>query len=121
MSEKDLQNAVRDFIRFHGGYCAKVLCGRFPCYNGQGVKPTSFAHGADRGTPDLLVCLDGRFFGIECKVSERVAAAWETSNTETAKAQAYQQRLIRKSGGVTMVVGSIKMLEDSLKRAGVNL
>lgn len=119
MSEKDLQKAVINFIRFHGGYCVKVLCGKFKLHAGTSYE--RWAHGADKGTPDLVACLNGQFFGVECKVNERVAAAWETCKTDTAQSQAYQHGLIRKAGATAMVVGSIKMLEDALKRAGVNL
>jgi hypothetical protein len=51
------------------------------------------------GAPDFLVCLAGRFIGIECKAGKNQPTALQEKNLS----------LIRKAGGTAMVVN-----EDNL-------
>ena len=60
------------------------------------------------GLPDILACVNGRFFAIECKAGK---------NTTTALQDRELQR-IRFSGGVALVIneGNIHELEEEIRR-----
>ena len=53
MKERDLVQRVIAQIEAAGGKAIKIKAG-----------------GAEVGTPDILACLRGRFFAIECKVGD---------------------------------------------------
>jgi Holliday junction resolvase len=55
--------------------------------------PVSGGYGAS-GVPDIVGCYRGMFFGIECKAGKNQPTALQEKNL----------RLIRESGGVSMVV-----------------
>ena len=71
-------------------------------------------HGGMYGTagiPDIIACIDGRFFGFEVK-------------TETGKPTALQEAMIRKindAGGTSLVVRSVADVKAALQRAGLTL
>ena len=50
------------------------------------------------GLPDLIGCFRGRFFGLEVKTPE--------SRSKVSKRQEYVHTLIRKAGGLAVVVSS---------------
>ena len=61
------------------------------------------------GIPDIIACIDGRFFGFEVK-------------TETGKPTALQETTIRKinnAGGMALVVRSVADVKAALGRAGL--
>ena len=63
---------------------------------------------ADRwtsGIPDLLLCVDGRFMGIELKVG----------NNQPTKIQKYVIERIRASGGSTTVCRSVDEVKNFMK------
>jgi hypothetical protein len=53
------------------------------------------------GAPDFLVCLDGRFVGIECKAGKGKTTALQDKNLEG----------ITKAGGLALVVNEINLPE----------
>jgi hypothetical protein len=71
-------------------------------------------HGGMYGTagiPDIIACIDGRFFGFEVK-------------TETGKPTALQEATLRKindAGGTSLVVRSVADVKATLQRAGLTL
>ena len=71
-------------------------------------------HGGMYGTagiPDIIACIDGRFFGFEVK-------------TETGRPTALQEAAIRKindAGGMALVVRSVADVKSALRRAGLTL
>ena len=71
-------------------------------------------HGGMYGTagiPDIIACIDGRFFGFEVK-------------TETGKPTALQEATLRKindAGGTSLVVRSVADVKAALQRAGLTL
>jgi hypothetical protein len=58
------------------------------------------------GAPDFLVCLDGRFVGIECKAGKGKTTALQEKNLED----------IAKAGGLALVINEINLpqLKDLL-------
>lgn len=71
-------------------------------------------HGGMYGTagiPDIIACIDGRFFGFEVK-------------TETGKPTSLQEATLRKindAGGTSLVVRSVADVKAALQRAGLTL
>lgn len=64
-------------------------------------------HGGEYGSagvPDLLLCVQGKFVGLEVKRPE--------TRTHVSPRQEYEHRLIRKSSGIVAVVTSV---EEALK------
>lgn len=57
------------------------------------VMPVTGGYG-NSGAPDFLVCLHGRFIGIECKAGKNTTTPLQEKNL----------RQIEKSGGVALVV-----------------
>jgi Holliday junction resolvase len=76
--EKKVKQKVAKLLKEAGAYYF------FPATGGYGRS----------GVPDIVGCLDGKFFGIECKAGK---------NTTTAL-QELELRKIEESGGITMVV-----------------
>ena len=65
-------------------------------------------HGFGRsGVPDIIICIDGQFLGIECKAGK---------NTPTAL-QEKEMQCIRDAGGIAIVINeeNLTMLENTLK------
>lgn len=78
-AEKNFENKVKDYLEKMGAYVLK--------YWGGGVFTKS-------GVPDLLVCYNGHFFGIEIKAENGVVS----------KLQKYHINEIKKSGGTALVL-----------------
>lgn len=73
------------------------------------VMPVTGGYG-NSGAPDFLVCLDGRFIGIECKAGGNKPTALQEKNL----------RLIRQSNGISLVIdeNNIEMLKSLLNETG---
>lgn len=77
-SEKQFENKIKSFLQNKGCYFVKYLgCG----YTRAGV-------------PDLLVCCNGRFIGIEVKAE----------NGKLSSLQQYNIMEIQKAGGIALIV-----------------
>lgn len=70
------------------------------------VMPVTGGYG-NSGAPDFLVCLHGRFVGIECKAGTNTTTPLQEKNL----------RMIERSGGVALVVNdeNVSMVEEMLK------
>lgn len=66
------------------------------------VMPVTGGYGSS-GAPDILVCYDGRFFGIECKAGDNQPTALQMKHLTD----------IRNAGGLSMVVNESNI--DDLK------
>lgn len=97
MREKTFETRIKKFIEAHGGWTVKF-----------------FANGYTKsGIPDLLCCIGGHFVAIEVKAEEG----------KPSPLQLYNQRLIRNSGGICLIVYPSQWLElknylDSLMNGG---
>ena len=66
--------------------------------------------GSGKGVPDIIACVNGKFFGIECKAdSTKEPTALQIKNLER----------IHETGGVALVIhkDNLDYLESALKRA----
>ncbi len=124
-TEKEIESSILEWLRVQRVWCMKIQSGVVTStYKGN----QRYIHLAERGTPDILACIHGRFVGIEVKRSEKEIAAWRRvwerhekdgfvpPHAERSVAQHRQQQKIRDAGGVTLIACSIQMLEEDLKK-----
>ncbi len=71
------------------------------------VMPVTGGYG-NSGAPDFLVCLHGRFFGIECKAGKNTPTPLQEKNL----------RQLSQAGGVALVVNdeNVDVFETELSR-----
>ena len=86
--ESAIQSRIVAALRKRGAYVAKFSAG-------------------DVGTPDLLICYEGRFFGMEVKQPKRYPT----------KIQRHRLEQITLAGGVGIVVRSVDDAMDALDSA----
>ena len=77
IAEKDFENEVKEYITSVGGWWFKVWGNAF----------------TRNGVPDLLCCINGKFFGIELK----------STNGTPSKLQEREVALIKSAGGIAGV------------------
>lgn len=63
----------------------------------------------ERGTPDLLACIFGRFVAVEVKLP----------GNDASILQRYQLDLIRKAEGLALVSHSLRECQEQLRAAGL--
>lgn len=88
MSEQQIQRKIIELIEARGGYVVKVISA------------------SRSGVPDLLVCFDGMFIGLEVKMP--------TTSTNVSKLQQYNLQKIIDSGGRSAVVWSVEQVDELL-------
>jgi hypothetical protein len=76
--ERKVKSAVREVLKGLGAYYVMPITGGY----------------GNSGAPDFLVCLRGRFIGIECKAGKGKTTALQERNL----------RQIKDAGGVALVV-----------------
>lgn len=92
--ETRLQQKIQKYLQSLGAYEFKV-------------------HGSaymKAGIPDLVVCLEGRFIGIECKVKYNKPSALQLAHG----------RQIVKAGGIFIVAYSLEDVKEALIVEGFN-
>jgi hypothetical protein len=105
--EKDVQRVILQYLRLLGAWAVRVNSGGMVSeYRGR--KRFMRFNDAD-GCPDVLVCLAGRFVGVEVKrpggrPTEKQLAALDA---------------IRKAGGLAFVASSVADVERALKAEGL--
>lgn len=82
MREKTVENAIKKYLKSKGAYVVKYHGNQF----------------SQVGVPDLLVCYQGRFLGIEIKN--------ETGKTSPLQDVNIEQ--IKKAGGISFVARSVE-------------
>ena len=87
-SEQKIQNDIKTLIENRGGYVVKVVTA------------------TKAGVPDLLVCYNGLFIGIEVK---RPA-----TKTNVSKLQQYNLQKIIDCGGRSLVAWEVEQVEEFL-------
>lgn len=78
-AEKNFENKVKKFLKDEGCYCVK--------YWGGGLFTTS-------GIPDLLICCNGHFLGVEIKAE----------NGKPSQLQLMNITKIKQAGGIALVL-----------------
>ena len=71
------------------------------------VMPVTGGYGTS-GAPDFLVCLQGRFIGIECKAGKNTTTPLQEKNL----------RQVERSGGIALVINdeNVGVFEETLGR-----
>ena len=77
MKESTLQSNISEYLRGRGAFVANIY--------GSGM--------TGKGTPDLLVCFNGKFIAVECKVKKN----------KLSPAQIIQCKRIEQAGGACIV------------------
>lgn len=94
--EKEIENEIKKYIADHGGLAYKI-------------------HGGDlyqeTGIPDLLVCWNGLFFGIEVK----------DPHGEPSTIQLAQGARIMKAGGHFIIAMSVQDVIDYVEKKGLKI
>lgn len=88
MSEQQIQKKIIDLVEARGGYAVKVITA------------------SRSGIPDLLICFDGMFIGLEVKMP--------STRTNVSKLQQYNLQRIIDSGGRSAVVWSPEQVDELL-------
>jgi len=88
MKEQDIQKKFIRYIEDQGGYVVKVITA------------------SKAGVPDLLVCLEGKFIGIEVKTP--------VTKGNASKLQEYNIALIEQAGGLAGVAWDMDSLVEVL-------
>lgn len=130
MTESEVQKAILDYLHLKKIYVQRVNSGSmFTSYNNKaGGKKTYKINLAEVGTPDLFVCVNGRFCGVEIKKDERTVKTW-LRKIDTFKKESritpYNQRevaqykaslRINESGGVYILTYSLDDFINSLNQ-----
>lgn len=97
MSEQDLVNAIIDYIALTGGLAVRINSGMQIIEDPATGQRRAFK-GAAKGTSDILACIRGRFYAIECKLS---------GNKPTAHQQDFLDRAAT-AGAIAIVAYSIE-------------
>lgn len=69
----------------------------------------------DAGTPDLLLCVEGRFYGMEVK-APRPGESAEHARGRVTPVQRERLRQIEAAGGVAVVVLSVDEAVEAIRR-----
>lgn len=88
MSEQQIQRKIIELVEARGGYVVKVITA------------------SRSGVPDLLVCFDGNFIGLEVKMP--------TTRTNVSPLQKYNLKKIIECGGKSAVVWSPEQVDEIL-------
>lgn len=89
MRESTLQSNIIDYLRGRGAFVVNIY--------GSGM--------TGKGVPDLLVCYDGKFIGVECKVG----------NNKLSPAQVIQRKRIIQAGGACIVPYTLEEFIDQFE------
>lgn len=87
MSEQQLQAKILAYIKAKGGYTVKVVTA------------------TKKGVPDIIACIDGKFYGIEVKVGRNKASPLQEANL----------RQIQEAGGVGILAYSVQDIKLQVK------
>lgn len=122
MKEKLIETQIKNWLRASGAWVQKVHSGAMrKVYTRRRGENAGFTREhwvklADRGTPDLIACINGFFVAIEVKKDAKEIEKWKKqaeSNPRSA-AQHAQHYAIKGAGGRVIVVCSVEGLEKAL-------
>ena len=87
MKEQEIQAKITKYIVASGGYVVKVV------------------QASKAGVPDILACVNGKFYGLEVKTPTGRPSALQLANIE----------MIRQAGGIAEVVRSVAEVSELLR------
>ena len=89
-SEATIQKQILNWLKSEGFWAVKIMqCNK-------------------NGTPDILACIDGRFFGIEVKFTGKIR--------NVSKIQQFQLDQIAVSGGSAFATDSLQDCQEKIRR-----
>lgn len=129
MKESEIQKAIIEYLEYSGAYVVRVNSGAtIKKYTTKdGTEKFHRISGAKEGTPDLICCYRGYFFGLEIKKDQKEVQKWFSnaeafkSDKKTGSAQRrafmqYQSMLeIKDAGGECFIISSIDEAEQILQ------
>lgn len=86
MSEQKLQAKIIKYMTAKGAYVVKVITA------------------SKAGIPDILICYEGKFYGIEVKVGKNKVSGLQIANLKR----------IQECGGVAILAYSLKDVKENL-------
>ena len=120
LTEKQIELSIIHVLRLHGFWVQKVHSGAlYKQYRDrQGKMRQHKVKLADKGTPDLICCANGKFIAIEVKRDQKEIESWirNAEKDHRSAAQHHQQELITHAGGIVMVVSSPEETLDHLRQ-----
>lgn len=121
MKESEIQKAIINYLRSEGVYCQRINSGSILQKKGSKTYRIKLA---DKGTPDIIACIKGKFVGFEVKAGEEEVEEWNrrVNILSERNVKSYHRELdqymnhmsIVEAGGSVQVVGSVKDVENIL-------
>jgi len=106
--EKDVETSIIQYINSTGGYAVKVHSGKLQkAYTGKKGYKVHWIQLAPAGTPDILACIKGKFFGIEVKKDSKEVAKWFKQKDSRSQDQHHQLTRIDEAGGEAIITHSL--------------
>lgn len=121
MHEKAIESNIIHFLHAMGAHPIKIQCGTlYKEYKDKnGVTRRHKIKLAERGNPDIVACVGGRFVGIEVKRDEKEIEKWYRQNDARSIAQMAMAQRIQQCGGHMFLTHSIEDLEAQMKEEGL--
>lgn len=122
-TETKLKQEIIYFLRAIGGWATSVNSGSLllPYTRKDGRRLQRRIKMADRGTPDILASVSGRFIAIECKRDAREIEKWwrvrdnPNSSDDRAIAQHHQRESLISAGATWLIASSLHDVREGLK------
>ena len=99
--ETELIRQIREYLRLRGAVTTRVNSGMTVI---EGERGRRMIRGAEAGTADILVCFNGRYVAIECKVGDN----------KPTKLQNEFLSSVREAGGIAFAAWSIEDVDREL-------
>lgn len=123
MKEKLIETQIKNWLRHNGAWVQKVHSGAMrKVYTRRRGANAGFSREhwvklADRGTPDLLACVNGHFVAIEVKKDAKEIETWKKKAETDPRSivQHAQHHAIKAAGGRVIVVYSVEGLQRALE------
>lgn len=107
--EQDIVNSIIQYIQLLGGVATRINSGmRF--VEGANGKTHAFK-GAPAGTSDIIACMGGKYWAIECK---------REGERQSAVQQAFLDS-VQDAGGTAIIAYSIDDVTGELQRQGYDI
>ncbi len=123
MKESGIEKAIQIYIKSKGGWSQRLHSGQIITKHGD----KSYAMNlAEKGSPDVIACVAGQFYGIEVKSSQKIKDKWLDlyervkkgeelpESYDREQAQIDQCKKICKAGGKFILASSIDDVKSVL-------
>ncbi len=123
MKESGIEKAIQIYIKSKGGWSQRLHSGMVIIKTGNSERAV---HMAEKGSPDLIACVDGKFYAIEVKSDDKVADKWMKlyvrvkqgeklpKSYHREEAQIEQSKKIYDAGGIYILASSVDDVREVL-------